>query len=378
MRIAYLSRLPLSQERGVLKKVVGQIRAWMPLVDEAKLFALSSTDEVWDGMADIPLEWVLSGTGLTVLWRAHVLIRRLLAWNPDVVYLRWGPHWPSLGLLMRRVPTFLEVNTDDLAEYRRALPRFKYVYHRLTRGMILRGARGLVCVTNELADRYRHHNHRTLTVGNGIELSRYRCRDAPCHPDPRLVLMAGVGERTWHGIDKVAWLARRFPRWQFDLIGVTGEHLQRMGADAPANVKLHGTLGRAQYEAILADADIGLGTLALHRKSMDEACPIKVREYLAFGIPAIIGYHDTDFPQGASFLLELRNTPTNVAEHVSQIEQFVNAWKGKVVPRQEIAHLDWGFKAEKMLAWFQEVIGATGRRGGAPQAQRRESTRPGV
>ena len=71
----------------------------------------------------------------------------------------------------------------------------------------------------------------------------------------------------------------------------------------------------------MSAADVAIGTLSLHTKQMEEACPLKVREYLAWGLPVIIGYKDTEFPApDTAFLLQLPNNPTNVHDHLDQID----------------------------------------------------------
>jgi hypothetical protein len=356
MKIAYVSRLNVSHERGVLKKVAGQLRAWIDAGEDAKLFALSSTSKVWEGMADLPVDVVVSGTKLTPLIRAYTLVKRVLAWQPDIAYVRWGQNYPSLVTLMKRVPSVIEINIDDIAESKALLPWHKYLYHRLTRNCILRKASGFACVTYELAERLREYTRPTVVIANGIELQKHVQTPAPNNICPRLVLIANVQKLDWHGVDKALWLAQRFPDWRFDLIGMKRDEWEFTGYRIPSNVTMHGAVGRSNYEDTLFAADAAIGTLALHRKEMDEACPLKVREYLANGIPTIIGYRDTDFLQPVPFLLEIPNTPTNVQDHVTDIEQFVAAWKGKRVPRSHVLHLDNSRKERERIAFFETLL----------------------
>jgi hypothetical protein len=85
---------------------------------------------------------------------------------------------------------------------------------------------------------------------------------------------------------------------------------------------------------------VALGSMALHRNLMNEASPLKVREYLAYGIPTIIGYHDTDFPDGHPFILELPNEENNVESNLDKIRRFVSEVKGRRIERETIAHID--------------------------------------
>jgi hypothetical protein len=89
---------------------------------------------------------------------------------------------------------------------------------------------------------------------------------------------------------------------------------------------------------------------------MQEACPLKVREYLAYGLPVIIGCKDTDFTESAPFILRLPNSEDNIETSLSAIESFVSKWKGKRVPREAIAHLDLEVKESQRVKFFEDVL----------------------
>lgn len=112
------------------------------------------------------------------------------------------------------------------------------------------------------------------------------------------------------------------------------------GAAVPPNIHLHGFLDRSAYLSILARADVGIGTLALHRKGMEEASPLKVREYLACGIPILLAYEDTDL-SGANFdfVLQISNTEDNLRSHVEDIRQFAFDMQGRRANREAISPL---------------------------------------
>jgi len=355
MRIAYIVHWDLSRESGVLKKIVSQMRAWIHQGQEARLFALSPSAKIWEGMDGLPVDLVLRGKTLTLFFKAEILVRRVMTWKPDLVYLRFSTYYPSLEALMTVIPTFLELNTDDISESKLTYPKYKYLYHRLTRERILRKAYGMIPVTHEIADKFSRYQKPMLVVANGVDLSQYPPLPAPKNPSPRLIFVGTPGH-LWHGIDKILWLATRFTGWHFDLIGVEPKEAALYGG-LSSNVRAHGLQNHTQYREILAGADVAIGTLSLHRTGMNEASPLKVREYLACGIPTVIGYRDTDFPQPVPYLLQLPNTPDNVVKHASTIEQFVEAWRGKRVPRSELAHLSVGFKEKEKVLFFRKVLG---------------------
>ncbi|MBC7260537.1 MAG: glycosyltransferase family 4 protein, partial [Chloroflexi bacterium] len=316
MRVAYYAPVDTGIESGVMKKIVGQVTVWQQMGIDARIFAYTSSSRVWEGIPRDSFESVTRG-GLTVrLIRVARLVRRIIQWRPDLVYMRQGFYYPPLEYLMRRVRTIVEVNTLDVREAQLYLGRIKRSYYLATRSRLLRNAAGLVCVTEEIARALAELPVPITVVPNGIDLSAYRPLEALVSPSPRLVFIGHEWDGSamlsyrYQGIDKILRLARAFPTWRFDIVGY-----QSRGQALP-NVRLAGHLSRLEYEKILACADVAVGTLGLHVKGMDEACPLKVREYLAYGIPTIIGYQDTDFPHGAPFLLRLPNTSDNVDKNL--------------------------------------------------------------
>lgn len=102
--------------------------------------------------------------------------------------------------------------------------------------------------------------------------------------------------------------------------------------------------------------NIGIGTLALHRKGMKEASPLKVREYLAYGLPVILGYKDTDV-DGKDFVLNIGNYELNVNENKQQITDFVNEWSDRRVDQEQVIQLiDWEMKEQRRLKFFESII----------------------
>ena len=352
MKLAYLTFGGVNSENGPGKKMLSQVRAWMARGHEVMLFAMSRSESLWVGLADLPIETVRGFTKLARLWRSRALVRKVMEWKPDLVYTRMSMNFPGLGMLMERVPSILELNTYDVGELKSWPFRTQRLYYLATRARILRKARGLVAVTHEIASKFADFGKPTLVLGNGIGLSLFPELQAPRDANPRVVFIGAPGQ-PWHGVDKIMALAAHFRQWHFDLIGPSHEDLG--SATVPENVSLHGLLGRAEYVQIIAKADVALGTLALHRKEMHEACPLKVREYLAYGIPTIIGYRDTDFPDPVSWLLQIPNTPDNVTSSFTRIERFVCSAMGKRVPREKIRHLDVVTKEGQRLAFMDSI-----------------------
>jgi hypothetical protein len=82
---------------------------------------------------------------------------------------------------------------------------------------------------------------------------------------------------------------------------------------------------------------------------MFEGGPLKVREHAAFGLPLILACRDVDAPEDAPYALYIPNTEDNIAMSLPAIRDFVEKWRGRRVPRERVAHMDWAVKEQKRL-----------------------------
>lgn len=351
MRIAYLLERDISRDDAVVKKTAAQCAVWCQSGNVAKIFALSAGNGLATALQNVDVD-VESWQRWRDWWTSYPnLVDRIIRWQPDMVYFRFSLYFPALGRLMREIPTVVEINTNDLTEYRRNMNFKAYAYHRISRSRLFRRAHGLVTVTSELADAYRTLGKPIAVVPNGIDLDAVPPLPAPNNERPQLVFL-GQGRKPWHGVDKIVRLAELFPDWDFDLIGDESFGFET----TPPNVRCFPFMDAGQYQIQLARADVALGSLAMHRNSMHEASPLKVREYLARGLPTITAYKDPDFPGAVPFLLELPNTTDNVESSRDRIVEFVRQARGMRVPRDAIRHLDYSEKERLRIEFFDRLL----------------------
>jgi glycosyltransferase involved in cell wall biosynthesis len=349
MRIAYVCYWDARRPDGVAAKIASQLDAWRTFGHEAELFVLTPGPR--DGVA-----LRLRGRPFAFAGRAgQVLATRRLdadvrAWRPDVVYLRYDLFVPPPLRTLGAFPAVVEINSNLAAELE-ARSRTAALYERIQRPLIFRRAAGAVCVTHELAATLSAERPSLplKVIANGIALAGIEPFPAPAGA---AIQLAYLGEGIyWQGVDKIFELAAAVPEWKVDLIGVDPSR-------STANVTCHGFLEREAYEPILARADVAIGTLALHRKGMNEACALKTRLYLAYGLPVVLGHEDTDF-LGADpwFLFRLPNTETNVRDNIDRIRSFAAAVKGRRVHRSEIeGHLSASVKEAQRIDFLQRQL----------------------
>ncbi len=360
MKIAYLGQMAdVATENSISKKIRSQTAAWQQRGHTVRYFGLAPTTEVWAGLAGAdPL--VLPKR---YLWQRLLnslrLCRRLTQWRPDIIYLRYANHAPGLPGLFRRIPAVAEVNSDDSTEYALTLSLARRLYHHLTRRRMLESVRAFLPVTNELAARLASFAKPTLTIGNSVDLEDFPLPAGAPAADTRLVFIGSRGA-PWHGLDRLAELAGLLPAVAIDVVGYTPEEWRSENLSAcGGRLRLHGPLPRAGYEPLVSQATAAIGTMGLYRKHMNEACPLKVREYLALGLPVIGGYQDTDIPPDADYFLRLPNDSAPLAPWRDRIVAFLERWRTRRVPRTAISHLDVSVKEARRLAFLEQILAAS-------------------
>ena len=350
MRIAYFAHVNGGSRSGVFHKIAGQVEQWRAQGHIVRVFLLTRDDGVqWQARLNDAVVCRYDGP-VSRMWAVTTLVRALRRFSPRIAYVRRDLFYPQMLWFPKTAALVVEVNEDDLREYALG-SRVRAHYNALTRDIMLRRATALVFVTSELSTHpsFRRYPGRHLVITNGIRLDAYPTLPAPDGDHRRLVFIGTAGQ-TWHGIDKLVTLAALRSDWRFDIIGMRDE----AQASLP-NIVWHGPLQRPEALPILARADVGVGTLALHRLSMDESSSLKLREYLAVGLPVMYANKDLDADGLGSSVLKIANTETNVVDELRNIEAFVQRSRGVRVARSSVAHIDVARKEEQRLTLFDEL-----------------------
>jgi hypothetical protein len=360
MKIAYILYWLAGPDSGAFKKILNQVRFWINAGNDVTV-VLAGPDEKREAYAravesaGAKLEY-LPIRGRVGRWFRWAGLKKVLKSNKfSAIYHRYDLATPGLASAMEPSRWIVEMNTNDLAEYG-LHPGFRSFYNRISRGRLFSRAGGSVFPTRELAaDRdFSAFNAVREVIPNGGDFTSISQAPPPPVTGPIEVFFMGTDGHAWHGVNKLPALAAAQPDWIINVVGVSNKVFPN---GVPPNIKLHGWLARKDYEPLIAASTAGIGSLAMHRIPLKEACPLKVREYLAFGLPVILGYIDTDIPADAPYALHLPNTEDNVATHVAEIRKFVEGWRGRRVSRDFLKHMEWPVKEEARLRFIHRVSG---------------------
>ena len=164
---------------------------------------------------------------------------------------------------------------------------------------------GSVAVTREVAHFEKHRSRfrdlPTATISNGFDVALVPQRKAPAFDGKNLNLLLVANVHLWHGLDRLVQGLAEYSgplTIQIFVVGM-GEHLDEQVAWAKGRgiadrIVLCGKCYGADLDAYFNRCHLGVGSLGLHRIRMNDTSTLKIREYMARGIPFIYSGIDRD------------------------------------------------------------------------------------
>ena len=274
----------------------------------------------------------------------------------DVVYMRYMPvFWnaPAAIRLIRKNgaklivehPTYPVENGRTTSLIRK--PVFKYnehVFSRLEPMISLYTLIGDPCGETL-------HGIPAMNIVNGVDVDRLPLHSVRTADDIHLLALASMSH--WQGYDR---LIESLAAYQGDadviihMAGGEGDGSlaewkklaqERGVAD---RVIFHGEMFGEKLNELVENCDAGVGGLGLYRKKQFQSMTLKLREYMARGLPFVYAVDDPSVPEDERFCLKLKNDDSAI--DMAQIVAFAqNAKRDASVPAQMRAyareHMSW-------------------------------------
>lgn len=364
MKVVYLLDENINHPSGVIKKINAQIEEWVKYDVEVYILSIATTNNIGVNPCITPkakFAKTFNSTKLKLkgiyfnMWNkiasTNAILKTINEISPDVIYLREMIALPGLVKIVSKFPTILEANTLFLNEAKLGNPLRWYLI-KLLQPHLYKHIDGFISVTNEISNQFLNFSADILTIANGISFEKKaQTSIIKTHNLRPQVVFVGTPGMPWHGVDLYYKMAELILEADFHLIGPTVNQDTLL-----PNFFSHGYLQPEQLSEVYSKMDIAVGSLALFRNNMKEACVLKVREYLKFGLPVIIGYSDVDindFP----FILKIENSENGVIKEIDDIRQFILNMKGFVVPQNLIEPvISSQVKEETRIKFVKRII----------------------
>jgi glycosyltransferase involved in cell wall biosynthesis len=245
------------------------------------------------------------------------------------------------------------------------------IWGRACRKMIT----GFVSVTTEITSYERSlagdKNHFYETIGNGIDILRYPLRipESDFHDNEIRILFIGSGFRT-HGLDRLIksiyeYYKNKDNKYDIRLRVAGDSHEMYLNKDLVnklglfSNVSFLGNLKSENLNELFDWAQIGVGSLGIHRKGLKYTSELKAREYCVRGLPFFWSTSDQDFDQDFPYILNLPESDStfDMGPVISFALKMTSEENHPLKMRQyAVEHLDWSVKMRKLKSFLDEIM----------------------
>ena len=210
-----------------------------------------------------------------------------------------------------------------------------FAYAKLCYKILIKNSAGAICLTREILLQMTENypGVPSIVVPNGISTFTSTV-NRKMHARFKFCYLVGH-HSPWQGLDKFIDLAHLLPSCDFYIIG----NFDKQNF-FPDNLYLVGYLSGKALQDFLMEMDVGISTLELSKKNMEEACPLKTREYLGAGLPVAGAYIDTGISNGSKFFhrIILENGIFSPSE-ATKLFNFAMYWSDKRITYSDIASM---------------------------------------
>jgi hypothetical protein len=237
--------------------------------------------------------------------------------------------YPSADFMLwfysRRIQNLLTVHhTIEEAEfklYRWSGGFLRWISEKLLGRSVLSNVLGIIAVTPEIAQ------YELRRTAQKLPSFLYLNGDMPDTNEQlqdnrgghlKAVFVANSGN-PWNGLDlAISTLCGRSDI-ELHIVGPLG--ISRPGLENTSNVYCHGCLDECELNDLLSQMDVGISTLAISRKGMREACPLRARKYLQQGLPVVGNYIDPGFPSTFPYFRSQPLCVTQLLDYAREMRQ---------------------------------------------------------
>lgn len=229
----------------------------------------------------------------------------------EIIYYRYAPQNIAfncyIALMSRGKTLIVENNTNNISEFRAGGRRISGMLNRLFEPRVYRRADAVVAFTRELAAYVRElagPSTRVVMLTNGYDenwvqtgtperLANWEARLLSFKGARKLAVFVGH-PAAWHGIDKILTIGQNNPDWALVMIGphIRERYGHLLDSGSAERFLFLDELDTADLSCVYRFCDLALGSFAMERKGMSEAASLKVREYVFYDLPVVIGHYD--------------------------------------------------------------------------------------
>ncbi len=309
------------------------------------------------------------------LIKKYIAFKEIKKYNPDILIFRyiWLPFVFNPKKVKKDMLFLTEHQTKE--EYELSVSLLKKLTLKPIESFnfkkLFKSIDGIIGVTKEIAEyeiKRGKVSKPTFVLTNGIDVEQYPPKKFVKFNDRLNIIFVTAFYSSWHGFDRILYGLKKFYDNGNSLdifIYVVGDvksgyENMALNLNLKERIIFCGTKYNKELNQIFDICHIGLGPLAIHRKNLEYASPIKVREYLARGMPVIIGYKDEDIEDDFPFVLKVSSddSPVDIQNVVDFCKNIYDNYGEKMI--YEIRNyaknkLDYSVKITKLVDFLEKL-----------------------
>lgn len=303
---------------------------------------------------------------------AYSKIRQL---NPDVIIYRYDATYILLPFNPKKVkPNILfisEHQAKEIEELHLSFPGLvRLPIEKIKAGKYFKNIDAVIGVTSEIAKYEVGRAKRDIpyfVLTNGIDVKKYPVKNyLEFKGDVVKMIFVSSATIKWHGLDRLLMGMEDYKGnvgLELHIVGSVTQNIRNLlkSLNLEKNVMLYGLKYGKELDKIFEKMHIAIGTLGLHRQNLKYGSTLKVREYMARGIPFVISYIDEDIEEGFPLSLKVPSddSPVNM-DKVIEFAKTVYEKYGTTIPYimrdYALKKMDYQVKVNRLLDFCKLLL----------------------
>jgi hypothetical protein len=240
-----------------------------------------------------------------------------------------------------------------------------YFFEKRYGATVLSLVKAGLCISNTVAsfEKEKYSPYQVLVQGNGIDLSEVPVLNNDLDSASlRMLFISGSANR-WHGVDRLLEGMMTYDGEKEIVLHLVGRvhHSvleQIKNIPPPHKVEFYGVKNRSEILEIAEQCNLGVGSFALHRLGLVEGSTLKVREYMAMGLPFVLGYDDIDIPSVYPYALNISANyePVNFNDVTLFLEGLLsNGFSSSIMRTESSNYIDQDVKMEQFVKYLKAL-----------------------
>ena len=310
-KIAYVS-LRFTWSPGVYNKLLSQAKSVKGVNIPIDFYWISNDKNLANRnheSENINLIYVNSNNRISARIQQINFLKNLLNKYP-VVVVRYTLFDPIVYMMLKNKENIIwEHHTKELSELKETF-NLKYFLEKYFRKLLLNKAIGYTGISQEIVDElkvYYDEDIKGKLITNSFNFDQIQLMEkVPVIENKKHINIVFVASnfKPWHGLEDVLeeFLKFKQDNMYLHIVGnVQQSYLKSIDYDK--KVIFHGRLNSEELQKLYANSSLGIGSFGLYKIDMYEGSPLKVREYLASGLPVYAGCKDSGLDEDFPFLI---------------------------------------------------------------------------